>query len=302
MVQHPEEGLGLRPTDTEQVTADPTQAPAADVEPVPVARQDLLGRFRREYRGPHDPADALYWLDEPDRAGPSGAPPPSAAALALRRRVYGPDAAPGDVARLAALHEQVECDRVEARRARSVAMADSAAAVATAPPSGPAVGGEPKSIRTARTWARIRVASIALGCTALGVGVGALIGVLEPGAGDGPAVGATNGVVTTVDPSIVLHPTGSPAEVGVILSPQIVPSTVAVLLALDTDRPALFAARDRLGDVCLLVSREFVTAACVPPADFQRSGVTLQWTADLTGPGRVASWLPDGDLSVRPVP
>lgn len=269
---------------------------------VPDVGQDLLGRFRREYRGRHDPADALYWLDEPDRFGPSGAPPPSAAMLALRRRVYGRQATPADAVRLAALQQQIERDRGEARRAHRAAIAHPAAAGATAAPIASAVGGEPKNIRTARRWARIRVATIALGCTALGVGFGALIGLLEPGAGDGPAVGATNGVVTTVDPSIVLHPTGSPAEVGVILSPQIVPSTVAVLLALDTDRPALYAARDRLGDVCLLVSREFVTAACVPPADFQRSGVTLQWTADLTGPGRVASWLPDGPLSVRPAP
>ncbi len=260
----------------------------------------VLTRFRDAYRGPHDPADALFWLDHPDQPGPSGAPPPGAAALALRRQVYGPDSTPVAAGRLRDLQAQDDRDWIEARRALSIALTEPPPV--DAPPENVAPRDVDPDVDAARGRSvrrLLRTGLTALACVAAGLGVGAVVGLLEPGAGDGAVVAVAAPVVATADPSIVQRPSGSAVPSGVILNPQIVQDSVHRLAAVGADGTALFAARNRLGNVCLLAGRSFISAACVSPGDFHRSGVALQWTTDPAGPRRVAIWRPDGSVTLR---
>jgi len=56
-------------------------------------------RFEAAYTGDDDPLDALWWLDHPREAAPSGAAAPAARAAAARLALYGPGTEPAAVAR-----------------------------------------------------------------------------------------------------------------------------------------------------------------------------------------------------------
>lgn len=283
------------------MAVEPAQASPVDTGAMP-STANLLARFRQAYRGRHDPEDALFWLEHPDQRGPSGASPPGVAALTLRRQVYGPGSTPVAAGRLRDLQAQQERDRIEARRALSIALTERPPV--NAPPETPAsreVGPDIDAARGRSIRPLLRTALIALGCVAAGLGVGAAVGLLQPGAGDGvtSSGGAAVPVVATADPSIVQRSSGAAVPSGVVLNPQILPDSVHRLAAVGVDGTALFAARNRLGNVCLLAGRSFIAAACVSPGDFKRSGVTLQWTTDPAGPRRIATWRPDGSVTLR---
>lgn len=278
------------------------RAPTPDDE---VAHDQLLTRFTAAYRGRHDPGDALLWLDHPELLGPSGAAAPAAALDALRQQVYGPRSSPEAAARLQRLVSEQQRDDAEARRALASVLARSSGRDETAGAAdAPAADGQ-AAAASVRSRVRVpwRVVAIAVGCTAAGLGVGAAIGALEPGPAGGLARAASAPVVARIDPSIVLRSGGTTSRTAPLLSPQILPDSLhrvtAVGPGFDDVDAVLFVGRDRLGETCLLAGREFVEAACAPPAQFERSGVTLQWTTDPDGPRRVAAWRPDGAVTLR---
>ena len=80
-------------------------------------------RARAEYRGPHQWADAVFWLANPLAAGPSGAQAPRARLESLRRALYAPGAAADAHTAYAVAFAAVERDEAEARRALDTATA-----------------------------------------------------------------------------------------------------------------------------------------------------------------------------------
>jgi hypothetical protein len=69
-------------------------------------------RVRLGYVGEHDVLDALWWLEHPDDAGPSGAAPPNRLLTIARRSLYGPRPTDSDHYALAALQEQADRERL----------------------------------------------------------------------------------------------------------------------------------------------------------------------------------------------
>lgn len=84
---------------------------------VGLADAGLLAEFTAAYRGPHEPRDALAWLDDPTAVGPSGATSPATVLAPLRARLYRPDVTRADRARFDRAAERVRVDAVTASAA-----------------------------------------------------------------------------------------------------------------------------------------------------------------------------------------
>lgn len=188
----------------------PRQGPGPD---------DLPTRFAAAYRGPHDPADALAWLDEPVLPGPSGAPPPGAALAKQRTRLYRRQATPADVARFEAAAWQVGRDEVLARTALQAAL--SAAAPAATPGRAATAGSlpdhapAPDPLRSAPRFVRPAVVASAIGTVVIVavvvVGAGVLRGI---GASAAPSAGPGVVAPSPTSATSATGPTGDGASRG----------------------------------------------------------------------------------------
>jgi hypothetical protein len=127
------------------------------------AATELARRFALEYRGEHDAADALYWLEHPDEKGPSGSPSPSRPLIELRRALYRPDVTAADHERYEAARALVDADFAVAAAARDGIVATMAAERAR-------VAGRqwPRVAAVATTAVVVVAGAVTLGSTATG--------------------------------------------------------------------------------------------------------------------------------------
>ncbi|MCU1472752.1 hypothetical protein, partial [Amnibacterium sp.] len=72
------------------VPAWPERGPDAGFYGRALADPLFRARFEAAYTGEDDPLDALWWLDRPGEAAPSGATAPAAVAATARRALYVP--------------------------------------------------------------------------------------------------------------------------------------------------------------------------------------------------------------------
>ena len=234
-------------------------------------------RVERRYQGTHDRLDALWWLQHPQEAGPSGTPSPDLTLRALRSSLYGRSPAEGAVARFAALEaaEAADSEALEAalREAEPLPVATAAA------PQPPA--SEPVPQRRKRRWRRWAAASVAAALGALAL------------AGWARGAGAT----AAAPDRVLLFETGAATGDALSVFSSGTTPRLGVLerrLAL-VGRTAVSASLTR-GIVCLeLQTGRSVAGTCRTVASFSRHGLELPFPTGSSEVGEVR-WFPDGRL------
>ncbi len=251
-------------------------------------------RFQAAYTGEDDPLDALWWLDRPGEAGPSGAPAPAARAASARRALYGPGTDPAALAR----YEQAAAEAERSRRAAVAALgrmpapppAASEGATIPAPPQA-AVPSAPPRRRLLLPVAALAV--LVLVAAAYGAG-------RTSGAPPSPPhlVEHFQQTVTGNRATAVFERAPEAADLlGGDLEP-VDPVNLRRLVTLGTVR--FLAARTR-GDapaVCLIAAEgtDRIAARCVSDAEFDRAGVVLVPEDGLPPEFARVRWQPDGAL------
>lgn len=280
----------------------------AEAALAPADCERLLGdrRFRRRfdaaYRGSADPSDALWWLAHPDEPGPSGAQPPRPRPE-LRRQVYRPDAPPSAVAELRTTLDRIDLERDAALAALQAAVAEPEAQRPT---------GMADAVRAtlqlfhpvSRRLLVAAVAALAIG-TAAGAALAlAALAARPPSAPPAPAfpveVGSRAGL------GVLDRPQRSGDAPFALVGSDLPRSTFRRLADYSSARTVLYAARDRLGQVCLVAADVYFHASCVDPAVWARDGVVLLWSSGPVWPensalARVAVWRPDGRITAGAV-
>jgi hypothetical protein len=247
----------------------------------PYERASTDPRFRREverhYTGGLDLFDALWWLDAPDRAAPSGAEPPWAGLEQARSRIYAPAPTQEDADRYRRLLERRDGELDRIRAAVDAALTPIGASVATAQQiPDPEPVPEPR-----RAPMRVRVGWVVAAVPVL------LAATFGGGVLAGSSLVARPAVVPTVAPEQSPTPfryTRPGGALGVFARPQVpedvpflasgtdlVPSTFRLLVPLPGPAVRLYAARTRAGDVCLvaLAADSHVIASCSSLRDFR---------------------------------
>jgi hypothetical protein len=208
---------------------------------------------------------------------------------ALRRRVYGRDPRPEDVAALAAALAEIRPVRAEPAVARTEPEAPGP--VTPPAPSGPGV--------VARVVAVVRavpprVLLTGLAVTVLGAlaGVAGLLLVGRPSAADADPAAPhyVPTIAVAADTALLGRPARPDDRPTALIGPDLVGSSFRRLVAYPAAGVSLWAARDRFGEACLAVVDTYYRTACADPQTVRESGLVLTWSS---GPGYPASTTED---------
>jgi hypothetical protein len=201
----------------------------------------------------------------------------------LRRRVYGRDPRPEDVAALAAAHAELRPAPPEP------VMAPTAAADRPArPPGEPQVlpsGVLARRIALVRSLPpRLLLAGVAVAVIAALAGAGALLLIDRPSAADAdPATPRYTPVLSVAaDPSVLGRPALAADSTTTLVGPDLAVRSFRRLVAYPAAGVTIWAARDRFGDTCLVVADTYYRTACADPSTVKASGLVLVWSS---GPG-----------------
>jgi hypothetical protein len=204
---------------------------------------------------------------------------------ALRRRVYGRDPSPEDVAALSAALGQLRPDPAEPVSVRA----------GSAEPA----RGEPSAERAplpsrgvlATWWAllvavppRVLLTGVAVTVVAALAGAGALLLLERPASADADPVAArfVPAISVGADPAVLLRPRGPADRTTSLAGPDLVVASFRRLAAYPAAGVTIWAARDRFGETCLVVADTYYRTACADATTAKASGLVLVWSA---GPG-----------------
>jgi hypothetical protein len=286
-------------------------APGADV-PAPAERgpdagfygralADPLFRagFEAAYTGEDDPLDALWWLDRPGEAAPSGAAAPAAVAATARRALYGPGTDPAALER----YEQAAAAAERSRRAAVAALGRLPVHPGVVPMRAAAPPGLPRAALAAAASPPSRrrllllpiAAATVLGLVATAYGVGRM------SAAPPPSPTLTEHFQQTVrgrNAMTVFQRASEPADLlGGALEP-IDPVTLRRLVTIGTVRFLAARTTGAQAAVCLIAAEgtDRFAARCVSAARFGRAGVELVPENGLPSAFARVRWQPDGAL------
>lgn len=217
--------------------------------------------------------------------------PPGDAALeerirVLRRRVYGPDARPEDVAALSASLAELPAPVVETPLSLPAEPGTGEKVPEATPDHGES---SRQRFGVALRAVPPRLLAGGLGLAVLAAAVGAGIALLPQAAAPAAAAAAPRfktALDVPADPSVLAHPAGTGDEQAALPGPELVGDSFRRLADYPAAGVTLWAARDRLGDTCLVAADTYFRTACADPATFAATGAALTWSA---GPGYPAS-------------
>ncbi len=174
---------------------------ASSSSPFERASADMAYRARvaAAYDGRRDVLDALWWLEHPDEATPSGRPSPYDEVRRLRAAVYGVDADPRAIDRYGALRAELAGEEAAIRSAVRAADSATPAPTAGASASTPVEterGGPPQAPARRRSWIPVVIVTAAV--LAVGLGVSGAIGAAAPRAAPSASTRAAAGTSTAV--------------------------------------------------------------------------------------------------------
>jgi hypothetical protein len=274
--------------------------------------QGYLDRLREAYRGDDDLLDALWWLDHPTEAGPSGATAPLVRLAAARGELYGPVPVTGAVDRVREANLAADRSRAAALGAvEQVAFATPRRRPVVLRPPGTASddSADPEQPQPPAS-APVLQRRVTLGVVAPLVAAAALVGVVAGLGISGPARPAAT---PHLAPPIVQHfeqtaARGDALEVfDVAQRPSDLPGGVAASLQSSSFRRLVVLGDARIlaartsgpapAGICVLIvdTTYHVSGSCSSVAAFRRSGLTLERPEDrLPANIQRIRWYPDG--------
>lgn len=262
-----------------------------------LADPSFRARFQAAYTGDDDPLDALWWLDRPGEAAPSGAAAPAALAASARLALYGPGTDPAALAR----YEQAAAVAERSRRAALAALGGMpvppAAASPIAPPPAPSqVAAPPAGARRRRV-----LPSVAAPVVLVLVLVAAAYGAGRATGAPPPPPSLAEHFEQTVAGNRATAVFDRAPESDDLLGGDLEPVDPVNLRRLVTIGTVRFLGARTRGDapaMCLIAAEgtDRIAARCVSAAEFDRAGVVLV-PGDGLPPGFArVRWQPDGAL------